>query len=173
MRQIRFLDNKNQEFIWQMLPLFSQMKVYKDDALYGQNDPAEEVFFIIKGRVKQYYNIFCQRPDKDAQYLPVNVVTEGSYFGDIEVILNQGRDVRKTMTVAKVESQLLVVTKVRLLPLLASFPNVLKEMKHVASRRLSCISRSIELIKQEYLGVINEQGDAMAEFAEGFTNNDG
>ena len=49
-----------------MLPLFSQMKVYKDDALYGQNDPAEEVFFIIKGRVKLYYNIFCQRPDKDA-----------------------------------------------------------------------------------------------------------
>lgn len=80
------------------------MKVYKDDALYGQNDPAEEIFFIIKGRVKMYYNIFCQRPDQDPQYVPVNICVEGSYFGDVEVILNQGRDVRMTMTVAKEES---------------------------------------------------------------------
>lgn len=94
-----------------MLPLFSQMKVYKDDALYGQNDPAEEIFFIIKGRVKLYYNIFCVNPEYDAQYVPVNVCVEGSYFGDVEVILNQGQDVRRTMAVAKVESQLLVITR--------------------------------------------------------------
>ena len=87
-----------------MLPLFSQMKVYKDDALYGQNDPAEEIFFIIKGRVKLYYNIFCKTPDKNAKNVPVNVCVEGSYFGDVEVILNPGRDVRKTTAVAKHES---------------------------------------------------------------------
>ena len=34
-RQIRFFDKKSQEFIWQMLPLFIQMKVYKEDILYG------------------------------------------------------------------------------------------------------------------------------------------
>jgi hypothetical protein len=28
------------------------MKVYKKDILYGQNDPAADVFFIIKGRVR-------------------------------------------------------------------------------------------------------------------------
>jgi len=48
---------------------------------------------------------------KDARNVPVNITVEGSYFGDVEVILNQGRDVRKVMAVAKVESQLLVVTK--------------------------------------------------------------
>ena len=73
-----------------MLPLFSQMKVYKDDALYGQNDPAEEIFFIIKGRVKLYYNIFCSRPDREPENVPVNVCVEGTYFGDVEVILNKG-----------------------------------------------------------------------------------
>ena len=56
-RKIRFFDNKSQEFIWQMLPLFSQMKVYKLDPLYGQGDPAEEIFFINVGRVKFYYNL--------------------------------------------------------------------------------------------------------------------
>lgn len=51
-RKIRFFDNKSREFIWGMLSLFHQMKVYKKDILYGQNDPAADVFFIIKGRVR-------------------------------------------------------------------------------------------------------------------------
>jgi len=32
------------------------MKVYQKDVLYGQGDQSEEIFFIIKGRVKFYYN---------------------------------------------------------------------------------------------------------------------
>ena len=87
------------------------MKVYRGDALYGQNDPPEEIFFIIKGRVKHYFNIFSHRPDKEAHYIPVNVSVEGTYFGDIECILNQGQDVRKTMAVALEECQLLVITR--------------------------------------------------------------
>ena len=43
------------------------------DALYGQNDPAEEIFFIISGRVKLYYNVFCNEPMKVARFIPVNV----------------------------------------------------------------------------------------------------
>lgn len=135
-----------------MLPLFSQMKVYKDDALYGQNDPAEEIFFIIKGRVKLYYNIFCQIPDREAQYVPVSLFTEGSYFGDVESILNQGRDVRKAMAVAKVESLLLVITKKQMLVLLDSFSSVHKEMKVVANRRLLYLTRAIDSVKQEFFG---------------------
>jgi len=133
------------------------MKVYKDDALYGQNDPAEEIFFIIKGRVKLYYNIFCLSPDKDAQYVPCNICVEGSYFGDVEVILNQGRDVRKAMTVAKVESQLLVVTKKQILELLKGYPSIHKEMKFLAQRRLAYLNKSIEEVKTEFFGVINEE----------------
>ena len=34
-----------------------------------------------------YYNIFCQHPQRDAQYIPVNIFVEGSYFGDVEVLL--------------------------------------------------------------------------------------
>ena len=56
-----------------MLPLFSQLQVYMFDALYGQNDPAEEIFFIISGRVKLYYNVFCNEPMKAARFIPVNV----------------------------------------------------------------------------------------------------
>ena len=143
------------------------MKVFKDDALYGQNDPAEEIFFIITGRVKLYYNIFCKRPDKNAKYVPVNICVEGSYFGDVEVILNHGRDVRKTMAVAKEESQLLVTTKAKIVDLLSNFPSVSREMKVVATRRLGYLTHSIEAVKQEFFGVINDDGEAMHEFTDG------
>lgn len=54
-RKIRFFDDKSREFVWTMLPLLAQMKVYQKDILYGQGDPSEDIFFIIKGRVKFYY----------------------------------------------------------------------------------------------------------------------
>ena len=129
--------------------MFSQMKVYKDDALYGQNDPAEEIFFIIKGRVKLYYNINATRPDKDANFMPVNVCVEGTYFGDVEVILNQGSDVRRTMAIANEECQLLVITRNQIMELLREFVHVFKEMKIVAQRRLGYITTSIEKVKLE------------------------
>ena len=56
-RKIRFFDKKPPDFILRMLPMFSHMKVYKQDPLYGQGDPAEEIFFINLGRVKFYYNL--------------------------------------------------------------------------------------------------------------------
>ena len=40
-------------------------------------------------------------------------------------------------------------------------------MKVVAARRLGYLTRSIEIVKQEFLGVINEDGIAMHEFTDG------
>lgn len=34
-RKIRFFDDKSRELIWAMLPLFTQMKVYRKDILYS------------------------------------------------------------------------------------------------------------------------------------------
>ena len=62
------------------------------------------------------------------------------------------------MTVAKEESQLLVVTKLKMLELLSNFPNVFKEMKVVATRRLAFLKKSIDNVKLEFFGVINDDG---------------
>ena len=51
--------------------------------------------------------------------------------------MNKGRDVRLAKSKAKEESQLLVVTKKKILDLLHNFNNVFKEMKAVATRRLA------------------------------------
>ena len=35
---VRFFDNKPQDFLMEILPLFNTMKVYKKDVLYNQGD---------------------------------------------------------------------------------------------------------------------------------------
>ena len=71
-----------------MLPLFIQMRVNKNDFLYGQGDQAEEIFFIFKGRVKFKYDVHFMNPERPALAKPINISVKGSYFGDIEVLLN-------------------------------------------------------------------------------------
>ena len=51
------------------------------------------------------------------------------------------------MAVAKVESQLLVTTKTKIIDLLQGFPMIYKEMRVVATRRLNYLTGSIEAVK--------------------------
>lgn len=60
---------------------------------------------------------------------PINLHVEGSYFGDNDVLLNQGRDGRDSTAIAETECQLLLITKQQILDLLKKFPLVRKEMK--------------------------------------------
>lgn len=95
-RKLRFFDNKPQDFIMVMLPVLTQMKVYQKDILYGQGDQSEEIFFIVKGRVKFYVNLYFNCPELELQnegeiddkltHMPFNMHVEGSYFGDNDVL---------------------------------------------------------------------------------------
>ena len=86
-----------------MLPLLSQIKVYPKDVLYGQGDQSQEIFFIIKGRVKFFYNTNFQDVRAKPNNVPINLHVEGSYFGDNDVLINQGRDGRDSSAIADVE----------------------------------------------------------------------
>jgi len=61
-KKIKFFENKDSDFLWEFLPLLRQMKVYAKDILYSQGDTAEEVFFIMKGKVKIYVDIGEGKP---------------------------------------------------------------------------------------------------------------
>lgn len=158
-RNIRFFDKKSHDFIWLMLPLFIQMKVYKMDFLYGQGDEAAEIFFIFRGRVKFYFNTGRQ-DDKGIDILkPINVTVEGSYFGDIEVLLNQGREGRLAIAMAMQECQLLVITKSEMKVLLKKWPQYRKEMKMIAQRRRQRYNKSIDCIFKQ----LEEQDEILKE----------
>jgi len=102
-KKIRFFDDKEPEFVWAVLPLLKPMKVYKKDILYGQGDQSEEIFFIIHGRVKFYFNLTHGQKDTKAKNIPINLHVEGSYFGDSDVLLNKGRDGRNCTAIAETE----------------------------------------------------------------------
>jgi hypothetical protein len=56
-RKIAFFEEKDAEFLWNIIPLLKPMKVNQNDLLYNQGDHAEEskfdfnplVFFILSG----------------------------------------------------------------------------------------------------------------------------
>ena len=54
------------------------------------------------------------------------------------------------MAVAKLECQMLVVTKFKMLELLSNFTSIFKEMKVVAARRLNYLTKSIDDVKKEF-----------------------
>jgi CRP-like cAMP-binding protein len=60
------------------------------------------VFFILKGRVKIYYDINEGYKDQVVN-IPFNLYVEGSYFGDSDVLVNAGRDGRDGTAVAETE----------------------------------------------------------------------
>ena len=71
--------------MFSILPLLKPMKVYRKDILYNQGDYAEEVFFILKGRVKMYIDVNEGNTDGIIINVPFNLYVEGSYFGDSEI----------------------------------------------------------------------------------------
>jgi len=58
--------------------------------------------------------------------------SEGSYFGDCDVLVNKGRDGRDGTAVAECECHLLVIQKKELASVLKRFRAVSEEMKTVA-----------------------------------------
>jgi CRP-like cAMP-binding protein len=86
--KIKFFDKKDPDFLWAFLPALKPMKVYSKDVLYMQGDHPEEVFFIQKGRVKLFYDL---NEGGTPFNIPFNMYVEGSYFGDLEVLLKRYR----------------------------------------------------------------------------------
>lgn len=169
-RKIRFFDNKSREFVWLMLPMLQPMKMYKKDILYSQGDPAEDIFFIIKGRVKFFYETKVSEDDRKLlkernvqlpEPVPINLHVEGNYFGDNDVLVNQGKDGRDSTAIAETECQLLVIGKMQLADLLKKHPSVRREMKQVAAKRKQHHQKQIAKIASEFQDVLGGASDQM------------
>ena len=86
--------------MWALLPKLKPLKVYELDVLYNTGDTAEEVFFILKGRVK----LHCDANEGDEtlgeNWIPFNLYVEGSYFGDSDIIVSGHKDGRDGTAIA-------------------------------------------------------------------------
>ena len=99
------------------------MRIHETDRLYKQGDQAQEIFFLYKGRIKFYNNLYLKghsRPKLE----PFSLYVEGSYFGDQDILINNGRDGRDSTAIAQTDCTLLVLTKVLISKLLRKFPRI-------------------------------------------------
>lgn len=111
------------------------MKVYSKDILYNQGDHPEEVFFIFQGRVKLCYDVNEGQGDH-AINVPFNMYVEGSYFGDLEIILSRfKRKGRDGTAIVDSECHLFVIGSKELKQILRHFPEIEDELKRNAHKR--------------------------------------
>lgn len=103
------------------------MKIYSDDIIYTQKDKSEEIFFILKGRIRLYVEM-----DDQKTRLGFNQYVQGSYFGDSDVFTKSDRD---STAIAILESNLLVLGKKDLKKMIKSNSKVEQEMINVALER--------------------------------------
>ena len=136
------------------------MKVYQKDTLYNQNDYAEEVFFILNGRVKMYINA-SEMHDGKVNLLAFNLYVEGSYFGDSEIFINEDRNQRDCTAMAETECQLLVITRKELTEILKRFKKVHAEMKEIALERKKHHERGIRQCIERYKTKLNSDSGAI------------
>ena len=77
------------------------MKLYTNDILYFEDDKSEEIFFIQKGCIKFYVNLNKGTENTKPRNVPIYKFVTGSYFGDSDVLINQGRTGRESSAKAE------------------------------------------------------------------------
>jgi hypothetical protein len=96
--KIPIVTNSNKDFIANIVPLLTYQFVPKKSAFYLFDDTPENVYFILQG------DVYFLTEDK----IVFLHVTEGSYFGEIEVIKKTYRD---SSTMASSNCEVLIMTK--------------------------------------------------------------
>jgi hypothetical protein len=85
-KRIIFFRNKDIGFLWKILPMLKPLRALVDDVIYNQEEKAKEMYFIIKGRVKLWYDLSTKKGARPV-YKGFNQYVEGSYFGDTDLIV--------------------------------------------------------------------------------------
>ena len=79
-KKVYFFQDKPPHFIAFIGPLLKPIHIEEDTYIYQDNDPIEEIFFLIKGKAA-----FVHKDLKDAPYL---MVDSGYYFGEIDFVFH-------------------------------------------------------------------------------------
>lgn len=122
-KSICFFQDKDPSFAAYLMPFLKPHQINNEETIYSEGQYADEMFFILKGRVNLVYGT-------------VNMVyksyLKGSYFGEIEIIEKIGR-IDTVMTFGGCE--LLVLAKEVLENVLEEHPKEGEELRTVAAER--------------------------------------
>jgi CRP-like cAMP-binding protein len=83
-QRVEFFKDKPKDFLRKIFKLFKPIFLSQGEEVYHQGQAANEIYFIIQGRVISKFKL------KDDSYKSL-VVVEGSYFGEVDIILHRER----------------------------------------------------------------------------------
>ena len=124
LKDFLFFTSSNPPFLVHFLPLFKPLSYQDNEVVYLQGDHPEEVVFIVRGRA-----VFVL----SAQDLAYKSYVAKSYFGDVEVLMDNNRlDNVKTCG----DCEFLSVRRRDFLMALEAFPGEARRIRAVAEERL-------------------------------------
>ena len=142
---IIFFQDKPSDFLWHFLPKLKQMNFFNGEYLYHQDDSPEEIFFIQgKGKIMLLYDLLEGEVDEQ-YYIPFNMYSGGSYFGDSDVLHDLDRD---GTALVELESNIFTISRKDIQSVLKIYKNTIaKEMYKIANERRRHHKEAIEELK--------------------------
>ena len=137
-KSIPFFEDKNEVFIATVVPFLLPMQATTNSFVYKENEYADEVYFLGKGRCM--YVMMC-----DGEYTSVKKIQRGSYFGEIEILFSLPR---KYTVQAITDCDLLVMSKSLLQVIHEEFTGVYRELVEIAETRDILNQRAITEVKE-------------------------
>lgn len=122
-KTLPFFKGKDPVFISAIIPFLQPQLVEAGEMVYQEDEYADEIYFIQKGRVNYVYgeNKLCYKS-----------LQKGTYFGEIEVI----RQIpRKYSIQSVVDTDLLIMNKSLMVLIITDFPIIAQEMTDISDMR--------------------------------------
>ena len=120
---ITFFKGKDEVVISSIVPFLKPVFVNVNEFVYRKKEYAEEIYFIVRGRVSYVFGKDCSK---------LTSMQMGSYFGDIEVMLQIPRKYSSKTTR---DCELLIMSKELLNEIVEEYPKVWEELKASALER--------------------------------------
>lgn len=141
--KIGFFKDKDQSFIISVMPMMKPMQANDGNYLFKEDTYADEMYFIIKGRV----NLVLSKNE-----IVYKSFLKGSYIGEIEILLPM---CRISNSQACGLSEFLTINKRDICEVLKEFPDVSYEMTSIANERMNRIKSCKK--QMQYLIDINSK----------------
>ena len=147
-RDIKILQNKDHNLVSFIVPLLQPMFLQKDEFVYSEQEYADEIYFVIRGRISYGF---------EKESIPFYAVQRGDYFGDIEVVKGQPR---KYSAHAVRESEVLIMNRELIKEVREKFQEFWNEIKGKVVRKEKAFEKIIiemqEIIRLKNLGELDK-----------------
>jgi len=158
-KRIPFFDGKSSTFVASAIQLFQPVVVHGGDYIIKEGSAADEMYFLVKGKAVVYYGNKKVKEMEEGWYskknslhvkkihvLFLSIFNEGSYFGEIGCILG---GIRRASIMAETTCELQCLSKRNLNILLGQHPEIGKDLKKVATDRMSQVKAKNPCAKRD------------------------